>query len=530
MRPSHRLVRLLAVAGLGLGVAVLPRPLQAGRARATSLSASPHLEVIPNPGACQVVITPTNQATTLPQLNDPSKRVFCVNPGNYRAAKHIYLKTPGTATARRYLRYNAPFPAPPAIQQTSRAVFHGIVIGDSSYWVLEGLTIQPTTQDLSHLLGIFSSHHNVVEGNLIDASQQQNIYGAQKGVNISANSVGVPSTYNSIQNNVIRGGNLLRVPVDYTGVRVGAEQHAGAYNDYNKILDNEIYDWGDGVQVHALADTCNVDANPRGTLIDGNDIYITSAKRVRCSDGVPDPNGKCSCSENGVDVKSPASSRYDRWTRITNNRLWGFRPTLEAVQSCGGSGSNGQAITGNECSAHVFVAKNLVMDSTTGILEAGTDWRIVSNLLTEIRATDSWHPGVALFPISSAELRFNTVVAVDNAYEDAGTDVLTQCNAVIHDRSARGGGGGRGANHVTRYNYLYESVNSNFSGSTDRSFPNDTDSRNSTHCQLRKRWTGVQEICVPFGHTTNLSPHAALPTACTSDIGANFGLPGLRFP
>jgi hypothetical protein len=509
-------------------------PAHAGRGR-QAFSASRHLEVVPDPGPCDVVITPANQAATLPMLNDSGKRVFCVDPGDYRAARHLELEVSGTATARRYLRYNAPFPAPPAIRQTSRAIFYGVLLDGASWWVIEGLTIQPTgTQDHSFMVGILGGSRNVLEGNLIDASLQVN-YRDQSGVLLRESDAGAPSARNSIQNNVIRGGNKSRLAVDYAGVDIRRSFVAASFNDYTKVLDNEIYDWGHGVEVGASA-TCDDLGWARGTIIDGNDIYITAAKRVNCEDGTPDPNGECSCSEDGIDVKSPGGSRSDQWTQITNNRLWGFRPTLRAVKSCGGSGARGQAInSGNSCAAHVLVAQNAITDSAVGILTEGGQWRVAGNLLSEIRTADAAHgnQGIAIHPVSgtNSRVQLNTVVGVDNAYQDTAEYFTGQCNAVLHDLATKGSSGPRGAGHVVRYNHLYESNSpNNMSDSTTKVYAADVASGNVELCFSRKRWTAPEEVCVPFGHTTAESPHATFPTACNTDIGAAFGIPVITHP
>jgi hypothetical protein len=480
------------------------------------------------------VITPANQAATLPLLDDADKRVFCVDPGDYRAARHVEIRASGTASARRYLRFNAPFPAPPAIEQASRAIFHGLLLDGASWWVIEGITIQPTgPQDLAYLVAIFGGTRNVLEGNLLDASLQSNMT-RQNGVVLAATGSGKPSTWNSIQNNVIHGGNKNRLPIDYTGVNVPSETVVGAFNDHNKIVDNEIFDWGDGVQIGMDAACADV-ARPRGTLIDGNDVYVTASKRVRCSDGAPDPNGECSCSENGIDVKSPGGSRSDRWTQVTNNRLWGFRPTLRDVPSCGGSGARGQAINaGNACASNVFVAGNRITDSTIGVLSEGGVWRIAGNLISEIRSADTAHGNQAraIYPLTSTGtlVQFNTVVAVDNTYQDTADDVTAQCNAVIHDRGVLGASGIRGSNHVVRYNTLYESSSPNLDSPTNQELATDEESQNRELCFDRKRWTAPEEVCIPFGRTTAASPHATHPAECSTAIGAEFGVPELTYP
>jgi hypothetical protein len=535
MRPYTRIVQVLIAVALAAGVGA-PQPGRAGRARQL-FEESRYLENVPEPGPCDVVITTTNQNTTIPMLDDPSKYVFCISPGNYRAQGHIRLYTSGTSSRRRYLRYNGPSPTLPAIRQSNRVLLHGLILNEASWWVVDGITVQPTAaQDLAYLVAIFGSSRNVIQGSLIDASLQPN-HRFQQGIVFGstgpgADVPGIPSTYNTIQRNVIRGGNKSRLPLDYTGINIPVEDLPGANSDYNKILDNEIYDWGDGIQISRNDELCN-GALPRGTLIDNNDIYITKAKRVRCSDGAPDPSGECSCSENAIDMKVAGGANPVYWTRITNNRMWGFRPTLRDVPSCGGSGARGQAVTaGNPCAGYVFVARNKIMDSTVGVMTNGTEWRVVGNLIYEMRDADDSR-GVAIFPLdqNDALIQFNTAVAVDNSYTDSGSGVLTQCNAVIHDRALEGAQGSRGTDHVTRYNTQYESFSPEYVGSTNVKYPNDNQSQNRELCFYRKRWTQEEEVCIPFAETVSSSPHAVnRPTACATNVGADFGLPTVFYP
>lgn len=519
---QRQILQLPGTIALAVGL-LFSQPADAGRRR---LVDSPHLAEIPPPGPCDVVITPANQDTTLPMLNDPDKRVFCVNPGNYRRQLHLKISRSGTPNARRYLRYNAPFPAPLALDQPKRAVFHGLVLSEASYWVIEGITVQPLAgQNLAYLVAIFSGSNNILHGNYLDASRQPN-HKQQRGVLIGANRNSGPSADNVIQRNVIRGGNLNRIPVDYTGVSILDEDQLGSFNSYNKIVDNEIYDWGDGVQISADPVCSSLKSWAKGTVIDGNDIYIRKSKYVDCETGVSDPRGECSCSENGIDIKSPAGPNPRDWTQVTNNRLWGFRPTLKDVQSCGGSGAKGSAINaGGPCAAHVFVGNNVVTDSTAGVVTEGSDWRVIGNLLYDIG-------NLAIFPDSDGtRVQFNTVVNVANAYSDTGAGVVAVCNAVINDQGTRGEGAPRGEDHVVKFNDLYQSSSPDLESPTTKAYPLDYESRNALLCVERMRFTRPDDVCIPFGRTTDASPHLAqLPPACNNDPGATFGLSGLSYP
>ena len=513
-RPLHALVRALVALSL-VASGCLPD--------------SPRLEALPDPGGCDVVITQANAATTLGQLNDAARRVFCVDPGDYRSAGKLMLTASGTPSSRRFLRFNAPPGTDQkAIHRTGQAIFESFQLLQASWWVIQGIAVAPRDPATVFLIKIDGGDHNVLDGNLIDASQQWN---EKRHVGVAiASWQSDPATYNSVQANVVRGGNRSRLGVDYTGVAVSSSVYAGANNDFNKILDNEIYDWGDGIQLSGDT-TCSNAGRPRGTWIEGNDIYITAAKRADCLTGLPDPGGECSCSEDGIDLKVDPGSEARFWTRITNNRLWGFRPTAQV--SCGGSGSNGQAITaGNTCPGHVFVGNNVIMDVTTGVLVHGSQWILAGNLFHDVRNAGEVG-GSAIHPSPLAtglEIQFNTVVGVDDAYDDASKKTDTRCNAVIENLGRLGPGNPRGSEHLTRYNFLYDSPTTNFVGTTNQTFASAEESQGQDYCFWRKRWTQLQFLCIPLGHTTPDSPHHAAAPLCESNLGSRFGLGPITFP
>ena len=133
---------------------------------------SPHREAIPDPGPCDVVIDATTPLATLdPLLNDPSKRVFCVEPGDYRGAGMLLVWVSGTPTNRRFLRFQGPGEELRAFQRSAQAIFESIhVFG--SWWVVQGLTFLPRESTTDRVLAVRGGDHNVLDGNLIDAAEQ----------------------------------------------------------------------------------------------------------------------------------------------------------------------------------------------------------------------------------------------------------------------------------------------------------------------------------------------------------------------
>jgi hypothetical protein len=497
---------------------------------------SPYRAAIPDPGPCDVIVNESNFRTILnidapSPINDPRWRVYCVEPGDYRAIGQVQLRRSGTPEAPRFLRFHADDGVENAVQREERAIFETIRIV-SDWWVIQGLTVEPLDPATTWFLSIYGGDHVVVDGNLIDGGAVSNTSG-HIGIVIKG-FAGNPAVNNTVQRNLVRNGNRNRLPVDFGGILVGRANAVGEDNDHNHIVDNEVVDWGDGVGVGGAEPDCAELGMQHGTVIDGNDLYATSAMRIDCDTGAPNPNGECSCVENGIDVKAAPDGDPASWTRITNNRVWGFRPTSDTA-SCGGSGSNGQAINaGNSCARHVVVAKNVVMDSTTGINTAGTDWIIAGNLLHEIRATEDTRYGAMAISVARlaryVDIQFNTVVNVDTAYDDAASEVDTRCNAIIDSSDLTGTAGPRGSNHVTEYNYLYRSPADNFAGTGNEQFATPEESRDTEFCFSRKRWSSPQRVCIPLAGTTEASPHLEAVPHCDPDVAAPFGMASIGFP
>jgi hypothetical protein len=487
---------------------------------------SPFTEPIPGYGGCDVTVTPANYMTTLGQVNDPTKRVFCVKPGDYRNFGRVLLTLDGTQANRRFLRLDVSDGKRNAVQRSERAIFESVMILRARWWVVQGLTIQPRTTATEWFMTIWGGDFNIVDGNLIDGVEH--VKQASQDAVVIAGYQGNPATYNTVQGNVVRRGNQTRKAGDYEGILVAWANSTGENNDYNKIVDNEVYDWGSGVSVGAYTEDCSEPGVQNGTVIDGNDVYITPAKYVDCNTGAVTPTGECACAEEGLSQKGVPSV----WTRMTNNRVWGYRPT-RSPSTCGGSGGNGQGITaGNKCSARVFVSNNVVQDCTQGIVP-NNNWIVTGNLIADIRmSNDNPYSSVALFPVptgSGSYLEFNTLVNVDAAYEDQSSSTDTRCNVVINAGSARGAGDPRNATNWTYYNYVYGSSSQNWT-SNNEFFATAAQSNNQEYCYWRKRWTAPERVCIPYGSSTAAGPHVGAAGSCSQDIGAPFGVDMVSYP
>jgi hypothetical protein len=464
-------------------------------------------------------------------VNDPATRVLCVRPGDYRGFGQIKLNASGTASQRRYLRYDVqPGDAPVAVQRSSRARFESLRIrGD--WWVVQGLTVQPLDPATTEFVTVDGADHVLIDGMLVDGASQVNA-SSQNGIALEGMD-GDPATFNTVQRSVVRNGNRSNLPVDYHGILIRSGLEPGEHNDGNAILDNEVYDWGDGIGIGGKDPACT-DTMQRGNVIDGNDSYVTPAKYVDCNTGQADPGGECACAENGIEIKANAGPDPADWNRITNNRVWGQRPTTE-VSACGGSGATGQAITaGNMCPGHVVVARNVVSDATIGILPAGPHWIIAGNLLHEIRMSNGEFAGSTAInakPVASyLDIQFNTVVGVDTAYDPRSRYTDTRCNVIVDDQGYFVYEGTRPLDHFTTHNYLYDASPWHFMDATNVKLPTAESSAAEDFCYWRRRWTSPELVCIPFGSTTAQSPHVGVVAQCDPELLEPFGLGRVSWP
>ncbi|MCK4577942.1 MAG: right-handed parallel beta-helix repeat-containing protein, partial [Candidatus Marinimicrobia bacterium] len=143
-------------------------------------------------------------------------------------------------------------------------------------------------------------------------------------------------------NNIIRDNyiyNFLgRAYVDGIGILLSDGCHD------NIIIDNEIYDCGDGVQIYVPNSGEPGDYNISGNIIQNNHIWVSPEN--------------ASCCENAVDIKAGNPT-------ITDNIFHGFR---NCDGSCGSTGSAGEAVLiHGQLVNTVTVSHNEIYNSAAGI-------------------------------------------------------------------------------------------------------------------------------------------------------------------
>jgi hypothetical protein len=180
----------------------------------------------------------------------------------------------------------------------------------------------------------------------------------------------------------------------------------------------------------------------------------------------------------------------------------------------------------------VLVANNIVSDATIGILPGGPNWIIAGNLIHDIRASNGESYGTFAIntkPIAQQlQIQFNTIVGVDNPYDDKASDTNTRCNVVIDDLGLAGSSN-RGVGQSTEYNFLYQSPARHFVGASNQVFATPEESAGTDYCYWRRRWTAPELVCVPFAATTEASPHQSATASCNPDVAAAFGVGPIDF-
>jgi len=422
-------------------------------------------------------------------INSSSKRIFCVKPGDYTGVGKITLTASGVSSNKRYLRYYDPADPsgkthPVKMIESKRAVVQQLEFSGGAYWVVDGLTARRSSGGALVLFAnVTGTNFNIVNRILAEGGGSGQI--DFKG----------PGTDNTIQNSVIR--KTVLVPQrDIHCVWVGP----GSTNA--RIVSNEIVDCaGDGIQTHRNGSD--------GVIIADNDIYLTSAMYRNV-------NGEeRACAENALDFKGGSrvtgQTTSDKWMRVENNRIWGFRRTYT---NCGGDGSAGEAVNMHGSARNIFFKGNIVFDSPYGVSSPNTsptNNSLIDNLFYDIKNISIADLGKA----QKWEVYLNTIVQTPKWISGAKSVHDIRCNILV---SAGAAGGSGGADYNVYYN-----TPGRLSGGSDLVFTNAADSKNTDFCFERKLWTGKETVCIPNAKPTAGSPHLNY-SFCDASLGSRTGI------
>lgn len=439
-------------------------------------------------------------------VNDPSYQVFCVAPGDYTAAGEIQLETSGSAGAPRWIRYYDPgTDNRHPVHRSQHAVVAGLWFDNADHWVVQGLTQRGGDTNTELWSG---SEHNVLDRMLVEGGRTT----AQVRIRPGAH-------YNTVQNSVLRNPQP-RADEDRVCVLLYANNNGNPVaTRHTRIVNNEIYNCTDGVGLHRPSDV-SIPVDYSGTIIDNNDIYITNALYSNGS-GRLDPNGDYACAENAVDIK--AGGTPGNHVLLSNNRMWGFRQTDD---SCGGTGSWGEAVQSHMGARYTLIHNNRIWDSARGISlsDDSSSNSVIDNVIYDIHNSADTAQGFSNqdygLKISSpyTEVYRNVLVNMTFAWGLVeGNNNDYRCNVFIDARRVQD----PGDNITADYNSYYNAEQLALPGTHDLVSTRASDANHADLTFLARRWTSPQTVRIPHGVATSTSPHAG---ACDPNLGSRPGI------
>ena len=366
-------------------------------------------------------------------INDPELRVFCVAPGDYSDVGTIRLQADGEPGKERWIRFYDPLDPsddrhPAQRADTERAIIETLHFDDASHWIVHGITVtgQWTVVRLNE-----GSQHNVLDRLLVETAAVWLGHGAH---------------HNTLQHSVVRNAPLTpevdRVCVVLSGSNDGADVEIHG----TRIVSNEIYDCTDSIQLYRPDESNAIDFGD--TVSDDNDMYLTPAIYSDCN-GTMDEQGDCACAENAVDIKA-AGTGPDNIVQVSNNRMWGFKPTDTA---CGGTGSGGTASVVHMTSRYTLHQGNVIWDSPAGVTVLNDHHSVIDNVIVQILDPPNDRGTAVYVEATDSEVYRNIIANVHDWAAVVGADGDYRCNTLIAAGDHRGS---PGEGIVADYNWYYE--------------------------------------------------------------------------
>lgn len=551
-----------------------------------------HLEDLTMPdctASTSLIVTPATISGV--DFTDAATPVYCFEPGDYTSFGQIHPdSSEGTASSRRWLMYydaedpqtgrqlldsrrTHPYQRPP----DKRAIVFQIRLNgtDAKYtrfWVITGLTL--ANKGTSN--GI--DEHNIsLEGDdiIVDFVDAYNTWGDEdpgaqvpslinvgyaSRASVDWNTDGVGPSRWTIQRSTLHDAIKLDLG-DTAGITVSTSDTAGVnYLDW-KIIDNDIWDTGDGIQVVCCSGVGNESIEPGrvpNSLIHGNHIWFTGKWDAPCDyvqgEGMVrfglSPSNKCSCAENALDMKS--GGVFNNPLTLSMNLVSHTSPTTgqDGGDNCGSSGSQGAITTqGNQGAEYQRWVNNVVWSFSKGLtgtsVAHNVEW--LYNIFGEIREVATCC-NLIIQQVNDRTKVFGNVFSGAGASApgnlgsistvDGGEDWADyHCNVFVSDGAFVGSTQVPGPDLFSDYNYMYASNDNRGANggvlSTERTdddvnsmFVNDTSGHGMGDlCVMWKRWAFVngETACISNVITTAASPHVGLCSAATRSSGQRGG-------
>jgi hypothetical protein len=255
-------------------------------------------------------------------------------------------------------------------------------------------------------------------------------------------------------------------------------------------------------------------------IIDGNDVHVTTAKRVDCT--TVRRRTRVLLLENGIGQKSEPQTAPD----AGHPPVWGYRPTTTAA-NCGGSGERTGAL-GQHLPGPTRSARNAstIRRSASGL---GAELDRDGNLLHDIRAAGRSYLRRRLRRRPPA-ICGSVQHGVTARTTPTTTSRRRRTRAATWWSTTRRSGRRRlpRAGHSTECNYLITRRNE-LQRQHDEFYSTEAESGDAPFCYWRRRWTALRRVCIPFAATTPTSAHYAATAECDADLGVPFGMESITF-
>lgn len=366
--------------------------------------------------SCDAVITSTDDPDW-GKLNDGGYRVICLAPGDYSSKGLLHLSANGAPGFERWLRYYSPTDSgkhPVHQNSGERARVQGLVFQGSDYWIIDRISFTSTQQHARAYEHNGNKTENIIFNKILSENSGYNPIFVFEATNNM-----------TVQNSVIRNSQKL-IGTDVVAI-------AMEWNAQNtRIVNNEIYD----IASHPIQ--INFGVNYGGTVIENNDLYVSSAQYTDCN-GNYTSSGSCAAAEQIISIKDGGTASNP--VQIIHNRIWGARRTDPNV-CCTITGGDGIGLNSGPGAdtEYVLIQNNVLMDNEYGIAIpwfGGGRNSFIGNVMYK-------HSGKAFALLGNgdaSEIYFNTIIEAASWADIGGgdSDLDARCNLVINSGGNSGG-------------------------------------------------------------------------------------------
>jgi len=282
-------------------------------------------------------------------INNSDKRIFCVKPNIYFSSAsqdNILITASGTASKKRYIILDNGNDLHPGKLSHNKLAKVRFTFKSAKHWVVDRMSYWGSSKE--SILKFKKSDDITIKRCLLEDTN----YGVM--------------LYSGTENITIQNSRFERskpFPYDLSAIGLSNGGHSNISIKNTKILDNEIYNYNDPFQSIKTGSANQTNVNYEGTLIEGNHFYVDSKIYTDCN-GNSNPNGRCSYSENAIDLKSGSENSNNKMI-IRNNKMWGFK---RADKTGSGMSDQGIAIVIHYNVNNLIIENNLIFNSANSIV------------------------------------------------------------------------------------------------------------------------------------------------------------------